>query len=74
LNNPFGGDYSADGIYQSQILGNSGELHKKINLKKPMITTRMRICKGAHCRREYIQVINCVMMDECSGRKKDGSW
>jgi len=36
-----------------------------------MITTRMRICKGAHCRRECVEVTNCVMMDECSGRKKD---
>jgi len=37
-----------------------------------MITTRMRICKEAHYRRECIELINCVMMNECSGRKKDG--
>jgi len=35
-----------------------------------MITTRMKICKGAHCRRECVEVINCVMIDECFLRKK----
>jgi len=36
-----------------------------------MITTRIRIYKGAHCRREYVEVTNCVMMDECSmGERK----
>jgi len=37
-----------------------------------MITTRMKICaicKGA-CRREYVEITNCIMMDECSGSKK----
>jgi len=37
-----------------------------------MIITRMRICKGAHFRRECVEVTNCVTMDECSRRKKDG--
>jgi len=38
-----------------------------------MITTRMRICKGAHCRR--VEVINCVMMDECFlGERKTVNW
>jgi len=28
----------------------------------------IKICKGAHCWR--VEVTNCVMIDECSGRKK----
>jgi len=36
-----------------------------------MIPTRMRICKGVYCQCECVEVTNCVMMDECSGRKKD---
>jgi len=30
----------------------------------------MRICKGAHCRYECVEVTYCVMIDECSERKK----
>jgi len=39
---------------------------------KKLITSRMSICKGGHCLRECVEVTNCVMMNECSGRKKDG--
>jgi len=37
-----------------------------------MITTRVKICKGAHCRRQCIKITNYVVMDEYFGRKKDG--
>jgi len=59
--------------YQFQIFGNSWEKNciKRYIYKKTMITTKMRICKRAHCRRECVEVTNCVMMDEYSGRKKD---
>jgi len=30
----------------------------------------MKICKGAHCRRECVEVTNYVMIDECSGKKR----
>jgi len=36
-----------------------------------MITTRMRICKGAHCRHECVEVTNYVMMDEKKRRLID---
>jgi len=37
-----------------------------------MITTKMRICKGAPCQRECVEVTNCIIMDEYSETRKDG--
>jgi len=34
-----------------------------------MITTKMRICKEAHCRHECVEVTNCVIMDEEKKRR-----
>jgi len=34
------------------------------------MATKMRICKEAHCRRECVEITNCVMINESFRRKK----